>query len=282
MSRTIQHYQPEAEARFREIEVNELAAIADYDYEKARFLATTRAELQTSNVVDATQHYQQQLAEYNNRCQQLLNDKKAANEQHYQEECGAAKRRLQKRVEELALLQEEELRELTGSWKEARRREQVAIEKTIAGLLSSSQLLAKSHRFQEAITMRDRARALEKSPTHPEIEIVDKDYKAQFERTLTRHEHAFSELTSQHEAFVKLLQEKRAVADRTAEAESGIGAAYGSVEVMGVVLGDRKNRDVALPIVKHFSPRTLKIDSVSRLQDTTKTFQGEEEPRDGS
>jgi hypothetical protein len=47
----------------------------------------------------------------------------------------------------------------------------------------------------------------------------------------------FDELISQHEALVRLLQEKMAVANRTAEVESAIGAAYGSA--------DKKNRDAA-------------------------------------
>jgi hypothetical protein len=67
----------------------------------------------------------------------------------------------------------------------------------------------------------------------------------QFDRIFIQHAGEFNELISQPEALMRLLQEKRALANRTAEAESGIGAARGSIEVMGVVLGDKKHQNIA-------------------------------------
>jgi tetratricopeptide (TPR) repeat protein len=277
-SGSIQHFLPDTDAKFKDIEIDEQAAIEAYDYEKAKFLAAAQTNLQNANVEDATHHYEQQLEEYNARLAQLLHDRKATNEQAYQDECAAAKDRLQRRVEELTLLQEGELRALEARWKEARQREHNQIQKTIDTLLSSSQLLAKSHRFQEAIAMRDKARALQKRVRHPGIEAVDADYQEQFGQTLRRHSEAFDELISHHEAFVKLLQERRDAADRTAEADSNVGAAYGSVEVMGVALSDTKNREVTIPVLRRFSPRKMRNDPIGQLQDDP-AFEGEEEER---
>jgi hypothetical protein len=72
---------------------------------------------------------------------------------------------------------------------------------------------------------------------------------------LVRHDQAFQELIDQHEAFKALLSERLRAADETAESEDNVDAAYASVEIMDTALCDGKNPDVALPVLKHFSPR---------------------------
>jgi hypothetical protein len=271
----------DASADIAEMEEEEGEAIENYDYEKAMFLTAARKELRNTNIQDATAHYERQLEEYTIQFQQLLGRKKAANEEKYQRECKAATDRLQVRIDELAAAQKSDLEDLEKRWREARDEARAQIDKTVQTLLSSSKLLAKSKRFQEAIAIRDKARKIQSRKRHPSIDAVDQDYQDQFGQMLLRHEHAFDEMVARHEALLELFKEKRDTADRTAEGEHTVDGAYAPVEIMDTALCDTKNADVCIPVLQHFSPRAKK--PASRLQKSTSTLDGrneEEEPNE--
>jgi hypothetical protein len=271
----IQPYGTAAELRFNEIDADEQAAIDSYDYEKARFLASARAELRNTNVKDATDHYERELKKYNTHFAKRLSDTKARNQQKYDTDSELAKEQLRTRIDELAELQHTELEALEARWREARSQERDQVSKSIDTLLSSSQLLAKSHRFGEAIAMRDRARAMQKRARHPNIEAVDAEYQEQFRRTLLRHNKALEELLAQHDALLNLLAERRDAADRTAEADLDVKAAYASVEIIDVAMCDEENQDVCIPVVRHFSPR--KSAALGRTRGSRSSVTEEEE-----
>jgi F0F1-type ATP synthase membrane subunit b/b' len=88
-----------------QLDLEEVNAIANYDYEKAMFLTAARNELRNTNVQDATAHYEHQLEEYTKRLTARLDQTKAANEEKYQQECRQATDRLQVRMGELAATQ---------------------------------------------------------------------------------------------------------------------------------------------------------------------------------
>jgi ribosomal protein S12 methylthiotransferase accessory factor YcaO len=148
--------------------------------------------------------------------------------------------------------------------------------KSASTLLSSSQLLAKSHRFTEAIAMRDKARAMQSRVRHPTIKAIDTEYQEQFRQTLSRHKCTLKDLVAQHEALLKFLAEKRDAANRTAEADSDVRAAYASVEIIDVAMGDDQNQDVCIPVVRHFSPKK----SASRSRGSASLRADEEEEDD--
>lgn len=256
-TRTIEPF-PDAQD-FDDLDKQELDAINDYDYETARFLCETRREMRNTNIQDATEHYTQQLEDYNTKFAKLLEEKKARNEENYQRDVEAALQRLEQRIDAMAEAQLRDLKELEGRWREARAYQTAQIEKSVRTLLSSSQLLAKSRRFDEAIEMRDKAREIEGRKKQPKIEECDREFREQFEQTLIRQELAFNELIEQHNELLALLEDKREAADRTAEAECSIDTAYAAVEIMDVALADDKNPDAAIPVVKHFSPRANKV-----------------------
>jgi hypothetical protein len=237
------------------LDIEERAAIQDYDYEKARFLAELRQVVHRSNVEDATAHYEQELDKYNTGLAEILARKKAVNEVRYESELSIEKERLERQVSDLEETQRAELEDLEARWREARAHEKERVEKTVVTLLSSSKALAKSHRFDEAISLRDEARTTQKRVRHPNIDKIDADYENQFRETLLKYEQTFRELIDQHEAFKLLLREKQGVADQTAQSEDRVEAAYGTIEVMDTALGDARHPDVTLPVVKHFSQR---------------------------
>jgi DNA repair exonuclease SbcCD ATPase subunit len=244
------------------LEVSEQEAIANYDYEQARFIVASRQKLRDENIAEATRHYEQELEEYNRKFSEILSKKKARNQEAYERDLEDAKQRLRKQIAELEAIQKNELNALQKRWQEARSYQQKQICQTVETLLSSSQLLAKAHRFDEAISMRNKAQMTQKRVRHPSIDEIDEDYGGQFKQALARHEQAFQELIKQHEAFKVLLSERQKAADETAQSEDNIEAAYASVEIMDTALFDEKNPDVTLPVLKHFSPRRRCVQSL--------------------
>jgi hypothetical protein len=237
------------------LEIEEQAAIQNYDYEKAQFFAELRQTVRRSNAQDATAHYEQEFDKYHRKLAEILARKKAVNEVRYETELSLQKEQLERQVSELEAKQRAELQELEKRWREARAHERARVGETVVTLLASSRALAKSHRFDEAISLRDEARTTEKRVRHPNIDKVDADYENQFRQTLLKYEQTFRELIEQHEAFKRLLKEKQGAADQTAEAEDRADAALGTVEVMDIAIGDRRHPEVSVPVVRHFSQR---------------------------
>ena len=255
---TMNQFNRETNAKFDEIDDDEARAIEEYNYEQAEFLYNSRCVMADAHVDEAKKHYEQQLTNYNNRFAELLEQKRNMNQQKYDSDCSEARERLRQRIDDLSAAQLNELHELEDRWREAREFQRAQIEKTVQTLLSSSQLLAKSHRYQEAIAMRDKARAIQKRQRHPKIDECDADFQEQFKQMLLRHEQAFEELIAQHEALIALFQEKLEAANNTAAAECNIDEAYASVEIMDTALLDTRNQDAAVAVVQHFSPRANK------------------------
>ena len=244
---------------FADMDEQEQRAIDDFDYEHAMFIHETKNQMQTTNVEDATRHYEQQLQAYKENYEKILLEKQEENMRRYEADLEAARVRLKQRIHELAEEQKRELKELEERWREARQFQQEQINKTVTTLLQSSQFLARSQKFHEAIEMRDKARALQKQKRHPQIDECDAEYNAQFQEMLQRHEIVLDELVQQHEEFVNLLNEKREAADKAAEAECSIDSAYGTVEIMDMALTDPDHPETAIPVVQHFSPRSAKM-----------------------
>ncbi|OHS97732.1 hypothetical protein TRFO_35975 [Tritrichomonas foetus] len=255
---TINTYSADTTAKFDEIDDDEAKAIEEYNYEQAEFLYNSRCVMAEAHITEAKNHYEDQRQKYNDRFLDLLNQKRSQNQEKFEHDCEEARQRLQQRIEDLNASQKDELHELEGRWREARSYQRTQIEKTVETLLSSSQLLAKSHRYQEAIAMRDKARGIQRRQRHPKIDECDADFQEQFKQMLLRHEQAFEELIAQHEALIRLFEEKLEAANNTAEAECHIDEAYASVEIMDTALLDTKNQDAAVPVVQHFSPRANK------------------------
>jgi hypothetical protein len=244
-----------SEPNYSSLDADEDQAIMNYDYEKARFIVDSREQIRNTNVEDATRHYDQELVEYNRKISDILAKKKAINQTTHDAEIAWAKSRLRQQIVELAEVQKKELCALETRWREAREYERGQVAQTVVRLLSSSRLLAKSHRFEEAISMRDRARSTEKRVRHASLDEVDAGYSEQFEQLLVRYKQSFQELIDQHNAYKRLLVQKRKLADQTAESEDDVEAAYAPVEIMDAALCDGKNPDVAVTVLQHFSPR---------------------------
>jgi hypothetical protein len=259
------------EPDYGSLEKDEAAAIQSYDYEKARFLAESCRDLRAANVQDARAHYERELERYNTVFSEILADKKARHRAAYEDAVSKATENLRSQILQLAEVQKQELQELEARWKNARRFQLRGVQKKVATLLSSSQLLAQSHRFEAAISMRDSARATEKRSRHPSIDAVDDDYTGQFKQTLERHKQEFAELIEQHKALKLLLSERRRVADEIAEAEDDVEAANASVEIMDTALRDRNNREVAVPVVRHFSPRGKIVQTMLALRNARRS-----------
>lgn len=243
------------EPNFDEVDACEADAIANYDYEKAQYLYETRLAMNVTDVNDQQNHYQEQLENYTNHYNEILNQTKEHNQQQYEKDCEEAKQRLQQRLEELVAQQQAEMDALQEKWKEARENEKEHVEKNVQTLLSSSQLLAKSHRYTEAIAMRDKAMTIKKHVRQPEIDQCDSDFRNQFDQMYERHEKAIKELIAQHEALIQLFNEKLEANNKTAEANYRIEDAYASVEIMDTVLEQSKNPSATIAVVQHFSPR---------------------------
>ena len=244
---------------FADMEDKENAAIDDFDYEQARFYHEAKKKMETKNVEEATKHYEQQLEDYKAKFEEILMKKKEENEKKYNEEVAAARERLRVRVNDISEEQKRELKELEERWREAREFQKAQIEKTVTTLLTSSQFLARSQKFDEAIEMRDKARALQKRKKHPQIEECDTEYNAQFQEMLLRHEGVLNEIVEQYDELMNLLEEKKEAADKAAEAECSIDNAYGTVEIMDIALTDPEHPETAIPVVQHFSPRAAKM-----------------------
>jgi hypothetical protein len=245
-----------AEGDYAMLDEVEQEAIQGYDYEKARFLFNAQRTLRSSRAKDATLHYERELENYTQQFTAVLARKKAANELQYEEELAKEKGRLENQINELTAAQEEELRGIEARWREARTFQERRLETTVTTLLRSSQLMARSRRFDDAISLRDRARATKASADkNADMDQLNADYEKEFKEALVRHEQVFQEMIEQHEAFKRLLKERQNVADETAEAADRVEAAYSSVTVMDTALRDRINADVAGPVLKHFSPR---------------------------
>lgn len=277
-SGSINTYNTDTNQKFSEIDADELRAIEEYDYEQAQFLYNSRCVMQDAHINEAKNHYEQQLQNYKEKFAELLQKKQQENEDKFNHDCDEARQRLQQRIEELDASQKAELHELEQRWREARNYQQKQIDKTVRTLLSSSQLLAKSHRYQEAIEMRDKARTMQKRHHHPTIDECDEDFQDQFKQMLLRQEQAFEELIAQHEALIELYREKLEAANNTAEAECQIDEAYMSVEIMDTALLDTRNQDAAVAVVQHFSPRARKSGRRS-LQNSSSIIQEEEEDK---
>lgn len=243
---------------FASMDAEENAAIEDYNYEQAMFIHNAKNQMQNTNIEDATKHYEAQLQAYKEKFEKILEEKKAENQRVFEEAVDAARARLKDRINDLAAAQQQELRDLEDRWREARDFQKAQIAKTVETLLTSSQFLARSQKFHEAIEMRDKARALEKRKKHPQVEECDAEYNAQFQEMLMRHEAALNELVEQHEELIGLLNDKREAADKAAEAECSIDNAYGTVEIMDMALCDEDHPETAIPVVQHFSPRALR------------------------
>ena len=244
---------------FADMEDKENAAIDDFDYEQARFYHEAKRKMETKNVEEATKHYEQQLEDYKAKFEEILMKKKEENENKYNEEVAAARERLRVRINDISEEQKRELKELEERWREAREFQKAQIEKTVTTLLTSSQFLARSQKFDEAIEMRDKARALQKRKKHPQIEECDAEYNAQFQEMLLRHEGVLNEIVEQYDELMNLLEEKKEAADKAAEAECSIDNAYGTVEIMDIALTDPEHPETAIPVVQHFSPRAAKM-----------------------
>jgi hypothetical protein len=241
-----------------EIDRDEMIAIRNYDYEKAMFLAAAREEMQQSSLEEVTRHYQHELDAHNAKLLEELSAKKVLNATRFREDCQEALDNLRTVIDEMAASQRQELDDLAKQWNEARDFHQKQIQTAVDALLASSQRIAEARKYQEAIELRDKARALERKKRHPRIEDCDRDFECQFQDMLQRHELAFDELIAQHDAMLRLLNEKKVSADKVAEAESMIGEAFATVDIIDAALCDKKNADITLPIVKHFSPRAAK------------------------
>jgi hypothetical protein len=242
----------------RMFECEEQNAIEEFDYERAQFLFEVRRTHRNSVVRDVTNHYEEELDKYNRDCATILARKMAENQLQYENDLAKEKERLDKQISDIAEEQKDELRKLEERWKEAQAAQRKQIDTTIRALLDSAQVMAKSHRFDEAISLRDTARDTQKRERHPSIDAINTDYQNQFREALARHGSAFQEVIDEHVAFTKVLKERQNVADRTAEAENRCHTTHGVVAVMECALGDQKHPTVAAPVLRHFSPRRNK------------------------
>jgi hypothetical protein len=142
-------------------DTEEAIAIDNYDFEKAQFLREARNELRTTLADDARRDYERELEAYTLRFSEILAAKKAKNETEFEKAQADANTRLRAKIDELSVIHREELRALEARWRAARDQVQQEAAKTVGALLSSSKLLAQIERYDQAISMRDRARATE-------------------------------------------------------------------------------------------------------------------------
>ena len=239
-----------------DIDAQELSAIEDYDYEKAMLLHESRLDKRSMNIEDAKGHYEQQMVMQSEELTETLKNRLQANLDKFKQEEENARKRLQQRIEDLAVAQRDDMQKLEARWREAREHQKKQIDNTVETMLASSQLLAKSKEFHKAIEMRDKARAIQARKSHPSIDQIDAEFRAQFQAMLKRHEQAFKELMSQHQDLIQLFEEKLNTANITAEAEFDSKYACSTRQIMDAALGDAENPEAAVPVVQHFSPRS--------------------------
>ena len=258
-----------------DMDAQELEAINEYDYEKAMLLYERQNQLRAMNVEEAKEHYEQQMLNRSEELVEILRQRLEENEARFKEDTENARKRLQQRIEDLAAAQNDDMQKLEARWRAAREYQKKQIDKTVETMLSSSQLLAKSRQFQEAIEMRDKARAIEARKKHPSLDQIDAEFKQQFQIMLVRHERAFKELIAQHRDLVRLFEEKLNTANRTAEAECDIGHASSTLKIMNTALADSLNQEAAVPVVQHFSPRSSACPSrtTSRMRNSVMSNQ---------
>jgi uncharacterized protein YihD (DUF1040 family) len=254
---------------YQQFDIVEQEAIEGYDYEKAQFLFNAQCALRNAHSKHATEHYEHELDKYNQDFAAILARKKAANEEKYEQDMREERERLDKRITELEMAQKEELQVLEARWRNSREQQKRQVDDTVSALLGFSQLMAKSGRFDEAISLRDRARTTQKAERHPSLDAVNMDYETQFREALVRHDKAFNEVIEQHESYKILLKARQTVADETAESEARFETAHGPVEVIDAALADTKNTDVVCDVLKHFSPRKKRTQVKNGSRKTT-------------
>ena len=238
-------------------------AIENYDYEKAARIYQTHIDKHQTDISFQTEHYCKERDNINKEIQKKLEEEKANNQQIYENELQEAKSNLDKQITELSSQQLDEMKELEAKWREARESERAEIMKKVDVLLHSSQLLAKSHKFDEAIELRDKAFAYRDAPRHEEIEKVDKEYREQFELLLEKHHHVLNELITQYNSLCTMITQKLETNNQTAEAAFAVEEASVPLHIMNYVAEKNENREATIAVVKTLSPRKLNKKSLN-------------------
>jgi len=246
-------------------------AIENFDYEKAAAIYQATLDIQNTDVTFQAEHYCKERDSINDEIKKKLLEEKAKNQQIYEEERKNAQKNLDIEISRLSSRQLSEMKELEAKWREARESERAEIMKKVDALLHSSQILAKSHKFDEAIALRDKAYAIRDAPRHEEIETVDAEYRERFELLLENHQHALTELIIQYNSLLTVISQKLETNNQTAEAAFAVEGASVPLHIMDYIVKHSDNREATIAVVKSVSPRKLgKKSHNSNLQSPNK------------
>ena len=247
----------------------ELEAIDAYDYEKARLIYEAGCQQEKDDLEETKNQYQEELersiAVQESECQQRI----AQTKQHYEEMADKLTNEFTKDFNKIVERQNKEIEDAKKSWGNARDDAKRRVNKQIQNKLKSSQELAKSHKYEEAIQLRDTAFSMKDNDKLPEFVEVDKFYNDLLNAMLKRHKAELAERKGRYESDIALINKKCECSARCSELQRDVENSDLSPKLMKTAFSSKKDKTQTLSLVKMLSPRSKKDASSFRSPSRT-------------
>ena len=237
---------------------DELQAIDEYDYEQARILYEARKARDQEDFADVHSHYLEEIerskALQDSQCEQELEQTR----RRYEEMADEVNTNFTKDFNAIVERQQKEIDALKEKWAKAREDVQKRVNKEINEMLKSSKELAKTHKYDEAIGLRDKAFEMKQSTDLPQFQEVNEFYNSFFNAMLERHKTELNERKSQYDADIQTLQSKCEQMNIQIRFKNDVSKMNLSHEFITDVLNTEKDQNTQTSVVHMISPRSQK------------------------
>ena len=237
---------------------DELAAIDEYDYEQARILYEARLARDQEDFDDVHNHYLEEVerskALQDAQCEQELEQTR----RRYQELADEVNTNFQKDFNEIVERQQQEIKVLQEKWTAAKEEVQKRVNKEINEMLKSSKELAKTHKYEEAIGLRDKAFSMKQDTNLPQFQEVNQFYQNFSDAMLARHKIELEERRQQYDADIQTLQSKCDQLNIQIQVRNDVSKMNLSHELIADVLNSDKDTNTQTSVVRMLSPRSQK------------------------
>lgn len=234
-----------------ELEREKADAIARLDFEAAISLSKRIFEQREHESALKRYKYLQSLAGSQNISQRKLELEKKLIALREEQEMRAIKREYASIAKILAQKQRNEAQALEQKWRDLYTRTKRDAENRLETSLISARLLARCDNYDQAISVRDATRGIDKTKM---IECCD-GFKKQYKLMMARHDAEFDRLYALFRDYALMLENQSQEMEIAAEAKCAADESEQNVTVIDAVLRSTKSEDLKREALEHFSPR---------------------------
>lgn len=234
-----------------ELEREKADAIARLDFEAAISISKRIFEQREHEAAMKRHKYLQSFAGSQNISQRKLELEKKLIALREEQEMRAIKREYASIAKILAQKQRNEAQALEQKWRDIYTRVKRDAENRFETSLISARLLARCDNYDQAISVRDATRGIDKS------RMIDccNGFKKQYKVMTARHDAEFDRLYSLFKDYAMMLEHQSQEMEIAAEAKCAADESEQNVSVIDAVLRSTTSEDIKRQALEQFSPR---------------------------